>query len=196
MITLYRGRYAYSRNHQSSRRRCLDRRGGQHTDLRKQDRGGGIGGAQPAATECPQGFAVRRASRFGANARWGGSDRTGARCGTRRRDRPGIRAVMDAVLLDTHIALWLDSGSAQLRTATRTAIDACWHNGGKVLLSSVSAWEIALLVDGGRIELDVPVAEWNQRFLDRPGVEALPLSHEAACRCYQFHQLEHRDPAD
>jgi PIN domain nuclease of toxin-antitoxin system len=103
---------------------------------------------------------------------------------------------MDAVLLDTHVALWLDSGSTQLRLATRAAIDACWHNGGKVLLSSISAWEIALLVDGGRIELDVPVAAWNRRFLDRPGVEAAAVSHNAACRSYQFHQLEHRDPAD
>jgi PIN domain nuclease of toxin-antitoxin system len=104
--------------------------------------------------------------------------------------------VTDAVLLDTHIALWLDSGAAQLRRETHAAIDSCWHRGGKVFLSAVSAWEIALLVDDGRIELDVPVATWIERFLERPAVEALPLSHGAACRSYQFHQLEHRDPAD
>jgi PIN domain nuclease of toxin-antitoxin system len=104
--------------------------------------------------------------------------------------------VIDAFLIDTHIALWLDSGSANLREATRAAIDTCWHNGGTIFLSAVSAWEIALLVDTGRIELDVPVVTWIQRFLDRPSVEALPLSHGAACRSYQLHHLEHRDPAD
>jgi PIN domain nuclease of toxin-antitoxin system len=104
--------------------------------------------------------------------------------------------VTDAVLLDTHIALWLDSGSDSLRQPTRAAIDACWHGGGTIYLSSVSAWEIALLVDSGRIELDVPVTGWIERFLDRPAVEALPLSHVAAGRSYQLHHLEHRDPAD
>jgi PIN domain nuclease of toxin-antitoxin system len=64
------------------------------------------------------------------------------------------------------------------------------------LLSAVSAWEIALLVDAGRIALDVPVEAWIDRFLGRPGVEAAPLSHHAACRSYRLHHLEHRDPAD
>jgi PIN domain nuclease of toxin-antitoxin system len=104
--------------------------------------------------------------------------------------------VTHALLLDTHIALWLDSGSANLREATRATIDMCWHDGGTIYLSAISAWEIALLVDCGRIELDVPVATWIKRFLDRPSVEAVPLSHGAACGSYQLHHLEHRDPAD
>jgi len=104
--------------------------------------------------------------------------------------------VTDALLLDTHIALWLDSGSDSLRRATRSAIDACWHSGGTIYLSAVSAWEIALLVDMGRIDLDVPVGSWIGRFLGRPAVKALPLSHIAASQSYQFHQLDHRDPAD
>lgn len=101
-----------------------------------------------------------------------------------------------ALLLDTHIALWLDSGSADLREATRAAIDMCWLGGGMIYLSAVSAWEIALLVDCGRIELDVPISRWIERFLDRPSVEAVPLSLGAACGSYQLHHLEHRDPAD
>ena len=64
------------------------------------------------------------------------------------------------------------------------------------MLSAITVWEIALLVDTGRIDLDVPVAAWIDRFLDRPGIEAVPLSHEAAACSYQLHHLEHRDPAD
>ena len=64
------------------------------------------------------------------------------------------------------------------------------------LLSAVTAWEIALLVDTGRIELDCPVEAWVARFLDRPGITAVPLGHRAACRSYRLHHLEHRDPAD
>ena len=102
----------------------------------------------------------------------------------------------DTVLLDTHIALWLDSGDDRLRPSTRALIDDCWRNGGTVFLSAVTAWEIALLVDVGRIDLDVPAEAWITRFLGRPGIEAVPLGHRAACRSYRLHHLEHHDPAD
>ncbi len=102
----------------------------------------------------------------------------------------------DRLLLDTHIALWLDSGDDRLRASTRALIDGCWQNGGAILLSAITVWEIALLVDTGRIDLDVPVAAWIERFLDCPGIEAVPLGHQAASRSYQLHHLEHRDPAD
>jgi len=104
--------------------------------------------------------------------------------------------VTDRLLLDTHIALWLDSGDDRLRASTRALIDGCWQNGGAILLSAITVWEIALLVDTGRIDLDVPVVAWIERFLDRPGIEAVPLGHQAASRSYQLHHLEHRDPAD
>ena len=63
-------------------------------------------------------------------------------------------------------------------------------------MSAVSVWEIALLVDTRRIELDLPIEAWIARFVERPGVEALPLGHGAASRSYRLYQLEHRDPAD
>ena len=102
----------------------------------------------------------------------------------------------EQLLLDTHIALWLDSGSPRLRNATRTLIDRHWQGGGTILLSAISAWEISLLVDTERVKLDVPVDAWVERFVSRPGVAAVPLNHIAAARSYQFSRFEHRDPAD
>jgi PIN domain nuclease of toxin-antitoxin system len=100
------------------------------------------------------------------------------------------------LLLDTHIVLWLNSGDERLGEATRRTIDTAWKAGGRILLSSVSVWEIAILVDKGFIELDLPVSEWVERFLDRPGLEAVALDHATAARAYSLHHLEHRDPAD
>jgi PIN domain nuclease of toxin-antitoxin system len=100
------------------------------------------------------------------------------------------------LLLDTHIVLWLNSGDEHLGAATRRTIDMAWKAGGRILLSSVSVWEIAILVDKGFIELDLPVNEWVERFLDRPGLEAVALDHATAARAYSLHHLEHRDPAD
>jgi len=99
-------------------------------------------------------------------------------------------------LLDTHIALWLDSGDDALRPSTRALIDGCWQAGGTVCLSAVSVSEIALLVDTRRIELDLPIEAWTARFLERPGIEALPLGHGAACRSCRLYRVAHRDPAD
>jgi PIN domain nuclease of toxin-antitoxin system len=110
--------------------------------------------------------------------------------------REALLFTSDALLLDTHIVLWLDSGNPHLRSSTRSLIDECWRNGGTIYTSAISAWEIALLVDRGLIELDVPVDTWVRRFLQRPGVEPVRLSHDAAARSYQLHHLEHRDPAD
>jgi PIN domain nuclease of toxin-antitoxin system len=104
--------------------------------------------------------------------------------------------VTDALLLDTHIALWLDSGDDRLRSATHAMIDDCWRSGGTICLSAITVWEIALLVDTERIDLDLPVGAWIERFLQRPGIQPVPLGHHAASRSYQLHRLEHRDPAD
>jgi PIN domain nuclease of toxin-antitoxin system len=100
------------------------------------------------------------------------------------------------LLLDTHIALWLNNGDARLGRATQQMIETTWKAGGRIFLSAISVWEIAVLVDKGFIELDLPVEEWVERFLDRPGLEAVPLDHATAARAYRLHHLEHRDPAD
>ena len=100
------------------------------------------------------------------------------------------------ILLDTHIALWLDSGDERLRLSTRDLIDNCWRNDGTVLISAVTAWEVALLAERGRIDLDLPAADWIERFAAGPGVKVVPLSYRAAANAYRLHDFAYRDPAD
>jgi len=102
----------------------------------------------------------------------------------------------NSVLLDTHVVLWLDSGDQRLRAGTRDVIDRLWLAGGSVLVSSVSAWEIAILSDTGRISLDCPAEAWVERFLGRPGVSAVPLTWRASARAYRLPNYERRDPGD
>lgn len=103
---------------------------------------------------------------------------------------------MTDLLLDTHIALWLDSQDDRLGAGTQRTIDSAWQEGGRIFLSAISVWEIAALVDKGSIELDLPVEDWVERFVSRPGLEAVALGHAAAARAYRLQGLEHRDPAD
>jgi PIN domain nuclease of toxin-antitoxin system len=100
------------------------------------------------------------------------------------------------ILLDTHIALWLESGDNHLRPNTLQLIEDIWRSGGTVLLSAVSVWEIAQLVYRGRIELIRSLDDWVERFLDRPGVDVVPLTHRSASQAYRLDGLEHGDPAD
>lgn len=102
---------------------------------------------------------------------------------------------MTDLLLDTHIALWLDSGNERLG-ASRQTIENAWRSGTRLFLSAISVWEIALLVDRGFVELDLPVAGWVERFLSTPGLHPLPLDHKAASLAYNLGDLEHRDAAD
>ena len=102
----------------------------------------------------------------------------------------------DSLLLDTHIVLWLDSGDSHLRPATRALIDRCWSAGGTLYVSAVTVWEIALLVDTGRISLDLPPLAWVERFVSPAGVEVVSLSWQAAAGTYDWPALFQRDPAD
>ena len=51
---------------------------------------------------------------------------------------------------------------------------------------------IVLWLDSG----DDRLRESTRALIGRPGVEAAPLGHRAACHSYRLHHLEHRDPAD
>lgn len=101
---------------------------------------------------------------------------------------------MSAVLLDTHAALWLDSGT-ELRAEAVAAIETAATVGG-VLVSAVSAWEIGLLVRKGRLILDLDAAAWLDRLVGQPGVRLVPLQGAAAIRSSFLPEPFHGDPAD
>jgi PIN domain nuclease of toxin-antitoxin system len=100
------------------------------------------------------------------------------------------------LLLDTHVLLWLDNGDRRLSERSRGAIEQARGEGGRIFLSAINVWEIAMLVAKGAIELDLAVDRWVERVLDQSGLEAVPLDHVAASRACALHHLEHGDPAD
>jgi PIN domain nuclease of toxin-antitoxin system len=63
------------------------------------------------------------------------------------------------LLLDTHTFLWLDSCPEKL---SRTALAACEDPANQLYLSVVSAWEIQIKRQIGRLQLDVPLAQMIQ----------------------------------
>jgi PIN domain nuclease of toxin-antitoxin system len=65
------------------------------------------------------------------------------------------------ILLDTHVLLWLDSADPRLGAEARVAIDEA-HRAGELAVSAISFWETAMLIEKGRLQLDLPVHAWRQ----------------------------------
>ncbi len=84
------------------------------------------------------------------------------------------------LLLDTHAVLWLAWGTPMAPAALAAIAQA--RTTGDVLVSPVSAWEIATLASTGRIVLGQEPVIWLQRFVAQPGVRLAPLTLEAAAR--------------
>jgi PIN domain nuclease of toxin-antitoxin system len=65
----------------------------------------------------------------------------------------------------------------------------------ELLLSAVSAWEIAIKSALGRLRLPEPVAEYVTSRVAGGGVRPLPIEHAHALRVADL-PLNHRDPFD
>lgn len=63
-------------------------------------------------------------------------------------------------------------------------------------LSVISFWELAKLVEKGRIKLTVPLREWMERAADPEFIAVIPLSMEVAVDSTILPGDFHSDPAD
>jgi PIN domain nuclease of toxin-antitoxin system len=98
------------------------------------------------------------------------------------------------ILLDKHIWVWWVILASQLPPNYRAYIQA--HESQGLGVSAISCWEVAKLVERGRLVLPYPVGQWMQQALAYPGVQLLALSPEIAVESTQLPGSFHRDPAD
>ncbi len=106
----------------------------------------------------------------------------------------GSRAV-NLVLLDTHAWVWLLNGDARISPKARAAVTRSLAEQA-VLLSAISPWEVAMLVNKGRLSLDRDVGEWVQVAANLPGIRIEPISPEIAVASTRLPGQIHADPAD
>ena len=96
------------------------------------------------------------------------------------------------ILLDTHILVWMASDPPQL---SRAAQEALRKFQGGLLVSAVSAWEIALLYKRGRLLLPVSPEAFVQRAVTRHGLHELPVIARTALAAVALPEI-HNDPFD
>ena len=97
------------------------------------------------------------------------------------------------ILLDTHVLIWLRSGSRRLGTKARGAIDR-YCQLGEVCVSAISFWEIAMLEHKGRLELAQVIDDWHREALQQ-GLSEIPVSGQIGIRAAGLSDLP-SDPAD
>lgn len=98
------------------------------------------------------------------------------------------------IVLDTHIWVWWVHGDASLPPSIRTVLDASEQTG--IAVSAVSCWEVAKLVERGRLTLPCPVFDGLQQALSYPGVRLIELSPRISVESTRLPGEFHRDPAD
>lgn len=97
------------------------------------------------------------------------------------------------LLLDTHVLLW---GLLEPERLSRRAALELEDPDNELWLSPVSAWEIAVLAEKGRISIEDPdPGEWLRKVLSCAPLREAPLNLEVALQSRSV-DLRHQDPAD
>ena len=98
------------------------------------------------------------------------------------------------ILLDTHIWVWWVNESKELSTKHQQIIES--QQAGGLGVSIISCWEVAKLVELGRVQLTISVEEWLTEALQYPQIQLLELTPKIVVESTQLPGTFHRDPAD
>lgn len=89
------------------------------------------------------------------------------------------------------------NGDSQLSaTATAAIKDEIAAEHGVVLVSAISAWEIAMLVNADRLTLSMGLDEWLETAADIEGVRFVPIDNDVGVESTRLPGEFHKDPAD
>lgn len=100
------------------------------------------------------------------------------------------------LVLDTHILIWWVSDDVQLSVSAKKAIENEIHSDGQILVSSITAWEIAMLVEKGRLALSMDVDSWIGYISEIDNVKFIPVDNKVAIESTRLPGEFHKDPAD
>ena len=99
------------------------------------------------------------------------------------------------IVLDTHVFVWWVSGSPSLSDKARAAIRR-ESDAGSIVVSSISVWEIAMLVVADRLVLSMGLDAWLETAKRIEALRILPVDAEIALESVRLPGDFHRDPAD
>lgn len=95
-------------------------------------------------------------------------------------------------LLDTHALIWLALDPKQLSSQAEQAITQATG----LFIASISLWEIAMLVQKGRIQIDTTCDSFLNLALQAYDVQTLLITPQIATLSAQLPKEVNKDPAD
>ncbi|MCP4630122.1 MAG: type II toxin-antitoxin system VapC family toxin [bacterium] len=99
------------------------------------------------------------------------------------------------IVLDTHAWIWFISNPDLLSKRAKEAVNAAVRN-KSILISSISAWELALLVTKKRIKLTLDVTDWIAKSESLSFIRFVPVTNSIAVKSVNLPIPLHPDPAD
>jgi PIN domain nuclease of toxin-antitoxin system len=100
------------------------------------------------------------------------------------------------ILLDTHAWIWHLADPDRLPARARKAIEERTASRGDVLVSSISAWELAMLVERGRLRLSIDAEAWLAHAEALPFLRFVPVDNRIALASVRLPLSVSPDPAD
>lgn len=100
------------------------------------------------------------------------------------------------IVLDTHVLVWWLADPDKLPRKARARLDRAVTDGESLRVSSISAWEIAMLVARGRLTLTMDVGAWIAAAESLPQLEFVPADNAIVLRAVALPDAFGRDPAD
>jgi PIN domain nuclease of toxin-antitoxin system len=102
----------------------------------------------------------------------------------------------EVILLDTHTLLWWQQVEPSRLSARAVETLANANFTGALKISTITTWEVAMLVEKGRIRLDTDPLTWMDRLAELFLVEFIPIDNRIAVEANRLPDPFHRDPAD
>ena len=98
-------------------------------------------------------------------------------------------------LLDTHALVWWVDGSKKLAREQYRATERAASTGA-LFVSEISFWEIAMLVEVGKLSVREPLDEWLERAAAAPTVQRIGITPTIAREVASLSTTRKWDPAD
>ncbi len=99
------------------------------------------------------------------------------------------------IVLDTHAWVWWIGDPRRLSQAAHQSIDEASKQDG-IYVSSMSTWEVAMLVKKGRLQLTMNVADWIAQSALLPSLHFVPVDNSLALRSVHLPDSLSPDPVD
>lgn len=99
------------------------------------------------------------------------------------------------LLLDTHVWIWLMLGDERLNLSFRRAVEQ-YKEKELILVSAISVWELGMLVERKRIQLEIDCLDWVEQAFASSNVNLIPLTPRIAIQSTRLPETPHGDPAD